>query len=219
MPRPIRRSIRTDCDTVCRAILAECERCWRWRCSRGAGITYPPAGHRLPTRSCPASVRRRRFAALGQSWDALLAEIRAAAPLLDQRLAGAEPQWTRPFAVSAIPYGYVARGGDELWRLGDQASVIPSFSGDGMSIALHSAGLAADLYLRGADAALYQRRLARDVGGAVRFATALSRLAVRRPAAFAIGQAARLLPGAMAAIVAMTRVPDAALRRAGFEAG
>ena len=31
-----------------------------------------------------------------------------------------------------------------LWRLGDQAAVIPSFSGDGISIALHSAHLAAE---------------------------------------------------------------------------
>ena len=42
-------------------------------------------------------------------------------------------------AISPIPYGYLARRIAGLWRVGDQAAVIPSFTGDGISIALHSA--------------------------------------------------------------------------------
>ncbi len=162
-------------------------------------------------------VRRRRFAALGQDWGALLGAIRAEAPLLDERLRGAVPGADRPLAVYAVPYGYVARGAEGPWRLGDQAAVIPSFSGDGMSIALHSARLAADAFLRGEDARAYQRRLARDVGPAVRCATLLSIAAVGPLGAAMIGAGARLLPGAISWIAAATRVPAGALRRAGIE--
>ncbi len=38
-----------------------------------------------------------------------------------------------------------------MWALGDQAAVIPSFTGDGMSIALHSGCLAAAMYLQRGD--------------------------------------------------------------------
>ncbi len=90
-----------------------------------------------------------------------------------------------------IPYGHVRRRSDGIWRLGDQAAVIASFSGDGISIALHSAELAAATYLEGGDADAYQRRLSRDVTGQVLLATALSHALVRRPAQAALGAAAR----------------------------
>ena len=94
-------------------------------------------------------VRRRRFAELGQRWDRLLAAMRAGSPHLDTRLAGSSPCGPRPLALSAIPYGHVRRRSTGIWHLGDQAAVIPSFSGDGMSIALHSAELAARAFLAG----------------------------------------------------------------------
>src|SRR6201999_3729739 len=100
---------------------------------------------------------------------------------------GPQPCWDRPLAISSIPYGYVRREGDDVWRLGDQAAVIPSFAGDGMSIALHSARLAATYHMRGETAAAYQRRMARDVGTAVRAATLLSQLSVHGPGRVLIG--------------------------------
>jgi flavin-dependent dehydrogenase len=161
-------------------------------------------------------VRRDRFAALGQSWEALLAAIRAESALLDCRLGGAEPCGDRPLAVFAVPYGHVARDrGDGLWRLGDQAAVIPSFSGDGMSIALHSAALAARCFLAGETAGDYQRRIARDVRWPVRLATALSLAAVWSPGRRMVAGGAALVPGAVAAVAAATRVPRSALRRVG----
>jgi flavin-dependent dehydrogenase len=158
-------------------------------------------------------VRRRRFAELGQRWGRLLAAMREESPHLDARLTGAEPCWARPLALSVIPYGHVRHRADGIWRLGDQAAVIPSFSGDGMSIALHSAQLAAATYLAGGRADAFQRRLARDVIGQVLWATALSHGMVRRPGQAALFTAARRLPGLMAAVASSTRVSDAALAR------
>ncbi len=57
-----------------------------------------------------------------------------------------------------------------LFRIGDQAAVIPSLTGDGIAIALHSGGLAADVWLAGGDASAYHRRLRADLRGQMRLA-------------------------------------------------
>ena len=158
-------------------------------------------------------VRRARFAALGRRWENLLGAMRAESPHLDRRLAGATAAWPRPLALSAIPYGHVLREGSGPFRLGDQAAVIPSFSGDGMSIALHSAELAVTSYLAGRDVTTFQKRLARDVGAQVLLAAGLSHGLVRRPTQLAIGAAARLFPAIMSAVASHTRVSDSALAR------
>ena len=162
-------------------------------------------------------VRRRRFVALGQRWDHLLAAIRAQSMHLDERLGGAEACSDRPLALSSIPYGYVRRHAEGPFRLGDQAAVIPSFAGDGMSIALHSAELATRTYLAGRGAEARARQLARDVTGQVLLATGLSHGLVRRPTQAALSAMARVFPGVMATIAARTRVSDAALARTRIE--
>jgi flavin-dependent dehydrogenase len=158
-------------------------------------------------------VRRARFAALGRRWENLLAAMRAGSPHLDRRLSGARPTWTRPLALAAIPYGHVLRGTSGPFRLGDQAAVIPSFSGDGMSLALHSAELAVTSYLAGDGANAFQKRLARDVHAQVLLATGLSHGLVRRPTQLALCAVARRFPALVAAVAARTRISDAALAR------
>lgn len=144
---------------------------------------------------------------------ALLEAMRAACPLLDERLQGAEPLWPRPLAISAIPYGHVAQPEPGLWRLGDQAAVIPSFAGDGLGIALHSAHAAAGARLAGEPAEAFQRRLAADLGPRVKAAALLSRLLVRPWAQpLAVGLT-RLRPQLLSAAAARTRIPDRALKR------
>lgn len=164
-------------------------------------------------------IRRRRLHALGSSWDRVLAAIRSESAHLDARLIGARACWARPLALSSIPYGHVQLRADGLWRLGDQAAVIPSFSGDGMSIALHSAQLAAATYLVGGGADAYQRRLARDVTGQVLLATVVSQGLVRREGQGALGWAIRAWPGLMSTVAFHTRVSDAALARAASMTG
>ncbi|MFV8756072.1 NAD(P)/FAD-dependent oxidoreductase [Nannocystaceae bacterium ST9] len=158
-------------------------------------------------------IRQQRLHALGH-WDRVLAAIRSESAHLDARLLGAQPRWARPLAISAIPYGHVRQRSDGLWRLGDQAAVIPSFSGDGMSIALHSAELAATTYLEGGPADAYQRMLARDVTRQVFFSTLLSQGLVRHAGQRALGMAARAWPRLMSTVAFHTRVSDAALARA-----
>lgn len=159
-------------------------------------------------------VRRGRFTEVGQRWERLLDAICAESSHLAGRLASAAPCWAKPLALSVIPYGYLRFRSKGLWYLGDQAAVIPSFSGDGMSMALHSARLAAAIYLAGARAELFQRRLAGDVLGQMLLATGLSQALVRRPGQILIGAATRLLPSLMSVVASQTRIPSAALARA-----
>ncbi len=174
-----------------------------------AGLQQVEAGH---ANLC-LLVRRDRLREVGARWPSLLDAMRAESAHLDRRLTGAEPRWAKPLALSKIPYGFVRRHADGLWRLGDQAAVIPSFSGDGMSIALHSAALAAQTMLAGGTADAFQRQLAHDVRHQVALATACSQCLVRRPGQVVLGAIARAWPGLMSSVALSTRVRDAAMVR------
>ena len=153
-------------------------------------------------------VDRSRYEADGQDWIALLASLKREDPHLADRLEGAEPCWDRPLSVSRVPYGFVHRGADlaGIYRLGDQAAVIPSFCGDGMAIALHSSLLAAAAVLAGHDSATYHRAMRRDAGPPVRLASALYRL-TRSPTIRALTVATlRLWPAPLRAVAQQTRV-------------
>ena len=146
-------------------------------------------------------------------WPKLLASIQQQTPHLALRLSGASPLWERPLAVSAIPYGYL--GGrpnlPNLWRLGYQAACIPSFTGDGMSIALHSASLAAEMHLAGQSSNEYHQTLRTHLHRGMTLATTLSRLMVTTLGRTLAPIALTFYPGAMQSIAGHTRIPDYAL--------
>jgi flavin-dependent dehydrogenase len=152
---------------------------------------------------------RARYDASGGNWPGLLASLCRETPHLETRLAGADETLDRPLTVAAVPYGYVHRDtGDGIYRAGDQFAVIPSFSGDGMSMALHGGAAAAAAILRGEDAAQFHTRLARQLRPQVRLAETLYRLARPRALHPLIMTAARLWPGLLGRIATATRVPQ-----------
>jgi flavin-dependent dehydrogenase len=141
------------------------------------------------------------------SWPALLARL-VTEPAL-AALADAEPLLPRPLAISRVPYGHLAAPTtDGLWRLGDQAAVIPSFCGDGMAIALESGRLAATMLAQGANAADYLRALLTRTRRPVRLAMAA--LAVARHPLGRLAAMAGLsaIPGGLALLARLTRVAD-----------
>ena len=160
-------------------------------------------------------VRQDWLAALGADWDALLAAVRSASPLIDRRLAGAVPCWTAPVAVAHLPFGHLHRAGGGPWRLGDQAAVVPPFTGDGMSVALLSARRAAAMYLAGRSADDFHRRLSAELAPLMRRDMALSRLLASPTGQYLAVGAARLVPALLTWGASATRLPDAALARAG----
>ena len=150
-------------------------------------------------------VRRQVLARLG-AWPALLAAIVAEGGLLAQRLDGAVACRHRPSAVSAIPYGAVQWRAGGLWRVGDQAAVMPSFAGEGMALALRSAELAAAMLCRGMTPEAFQRRLAMAATPRVIAASALSHLLVA-PAGQSTAMALALLcPALLSGTARATRL-------------
>ena len=158
-------------------------------------------------------VRRKTLRHLG-GWTELLQSIRNGTPALHERLHNATPCRQKPLAISPIPYGHLGGPADGVWRVGDQVAVIPSFTGDGMSIALHSAAVAADMYLNGEGADDYARCLTDQLRPGMRFATGLSRAMVTPAARTIAPLLLSLMPGAMGQIALSTRIPDRALLRA-----
>jgi flavin-dependent dehydrogenase len=155
-------------------------------------------------------VRQAELRRIG-GWQELLASILGDNRHLKQRLQGAKALWDRPLAISSIPYGHLAGQPFGLWCVGDQAAVIPSFTGDGMSIALHSAALAAEMYLAGGSAEQYNHRLHAQLSRGMSLATRLSGSIVteggRSLALFGLS----LFPNAMRWIAASTRIPKQAI--------
>ncbi len=160
-------------------------------------------------------VEQRRFEEAGRTWPGVQALLERDSPHLARRLRAATARLDRPLTIFRVPYGFVHAPGPAdppgLFRLGDQAGVIPSFSGDGVSIALHSA-FAAVAAQREGGAAQYHRRMRRDISGQIARASAIYR--VSRAAPGLAVQAARLWPGALGWLARLTRVPPPALRHA-----
>ncbi len=141
-----------------------------------------------------------------EHWASLLDTLTREEPHLALRLAGAVACWQRPLSIARVPYGFVFRGQDPVFRLGDQAAVIPSFCGDGMAIALHSARLAAQAILAGQGAYHYHAAMAQSAGPPVRLAYNLYR-ATRAdlPRRIAVAAASRW-PAAMRYVARRTRI-------------
>jgi flavin-dependent dehydrogenase len=155
-------------------------------------------------------IRQRRMRTLG-GWPELLSAIRNEVPAIDHILCDAIQCWRKPLAISPIPYGYIARSSDGIWRVGDQAAVIPSFTGDGMSIAMHSAELAAKTYLAGRTPEEYLAQLDTHLRRGMRLATFLSRIMVTTTGRLSAPIALALVPGAISWIAKKTRLPNRAL--------
>ena len=111
-------------------------------------------------------VQRRHLARAGHRWEGFLAKMQQDCPHLAMRLAGAEALLAKPIAITHIPYGYIRRTSEDgLYCIGDQAAVIPSFTGDGISIALYTARCATAAYLAARAGAAVSSKIAFRVGG------------------------------------------------------
>lgn len=152
-------------------------------------------------------VQQRYFAHAGFRWESLIANMQQDCPHLAMRLADAEPLLGKPITVTHIPYGYIRRTTEDgLYCIGDQAAVIPSFTGDGISIALHTARSAAASYLASEPASVFQPKLRSAMLPQMRLAeiaaNGLSNALARAVLPFCL----RVWPGAMRVTAKLTRV-------------
>lgn len=143
--------------------------------------------------------------------EALLRTLAEENPRLGDRLAFAD--WTAPIdAIGHVPYGW--RNGETtsgLFRLGDQAGVIPSLAGEGMGIALASAAAAVAAWRCGGAGAApdYQVRLAARMRRPFALANLAWRMGENPRSAPAMVGIARHVPPLMRWISRGTRLPDA----------
>jgi flavin-dependent dehydrogenase len=152
-------------------------------------------------------VQQRYLPRAGRRWENFLEKIQQDCPHLAMRLAGAEPLLAKPIAITHIPYGYIRRTtADGFYCVGDQAAVIPSFTGDGISIALHTARCASSAYLAAEPAPLFQARLRSALLGQMRLAEfaadGLNNSLARAVLPFCL----RVWPGVMRITARLTRV-------------
>jgi menaquinone-9 beta-reductase len=152
------------------------------------------------------AVRRSAFQACGGGWSSLLAAIEGRSRRFAAMLSGARALLPRPVAVAGIPYGYRAPAGD-LFRLGDQAAVIASLTGDGIAIALHSGQHAAEAWLGGIDPGSYQRGLSSALALQMRLAGLLHHGGLNRRTQAVAVPVLRLFPGLLRQAARRTRLP------------
>jgi flavin-dependent dehydrogenase len=152
-------------------------------------------------------VQQRHLAREGNRWENLLAKMQRDCPHLAMRLAGAEPLLAKPIAITHIPYGFIRSTTESgLYCIGDQAAVIPSFTGDGISIALNTARGAVAAYFAAEPAPMFQIKLRSALRAQMRLATfaadGLNNSLARAVLPFCL----RVWPGVMRVTARMTRV-------------
>lgn len=139
----------------------------------------------------------------------LLQEIGAENPWLGERMAYGKIGDVD--AIAAVPYGWRARDTEAgVFRLGDQAAVIPSLAGEGNGIALASGIAAAEAWAAGGSGAAhqYQQDFAQRAALPVTLAYALWRISEHPVRAVVAAQALRAVPGLAGLLARLTRIPD-----------
>ena len=150
------------------------------------------------------AVARSRLRAAGDPL-ALLQALAAAHPALADRLDGLE-SGAAIDAIANVPYGWrTATTAPGVYRLGDQAAVIPSLAGEGMGIAITSGTAAARAILRGDGAAAYQSAFAARAARPLAMAGLVRHLAERPTSARMLASLARA-PWLVRAVAGLTRI-------------
>ncbi len=152
------------------------------------------------------AVRRSRFAEAGSRPEALLEAILREAPALAARFDAAAGIGA-PQAVANVPYGWRARDGEPgLYRIGDQAGVIPSLAGEGIAIAIASGLAAADAIATGQPSTRFQPALADRLRRPIAIAAGLWHLAEQPAGAGLLIAGTRLAPGLAGLAARFTRL-------------
>jgi menaquinone-9 beta-reductase len=164
-------------------------------------------------------VTQKRFESAGKSWNSLIKQIAGECPSVADQLRDALPLFDKPLSIFQIPYGFIHHPHPAeppgLFRLGDQMGVIPSFTGEGMSMVLHSGCLAASTLLReGRVSTAFHKQMAYDIQRQVRLAFVLNKAARFSPGQTALFYLCRTWPSLMQQVAAFTRIRESSMQRA-----
>ena len=155
------------------------------------------------------AVHKSRLDAAGGQPTALLRALGDAHPMLGERLAHAD--WTQNIdAIGHVPYGWRTHDtAPGLFRLGDQAGVIPSLAGEGMGLALASAeaAVAAWRHKSASAAPDFQHRLAERMQRPFAIANLLWRAGENPLTAGGVTSLSAYLPALVHWVSDATRIP------------
>lgn len=154
------------------------------------------------------AVRKSRLTKAGGNPMALFAQVTDASPALADRL-GELTAGCMIDAIGNVPYGWRAHNSQAgLYRLGDQAAVIPSLAGEGIGIALASARYAARIWrdhgTQGAQ--MFQREFSRAAARPFKIADFVKTFSTGAPLGNALTVQLAGVPGAAALVARLTRI-------------
>jgi menaquinone-9 beta-reductase len=157
-------------------------------------------------------VRSASLRKAGGRWDALFDSLTRECPHLAARLVGARPLLDRPLAIAGLPYGYAhaPSSGDRpgLFRLGDQAAVIASLTGDGVALAMASATLAVRIWLDHGNVAMrFHHAWGRRLASQMRAARYVHHACLASAVQPWVLRACRIAPGFLRLAATWTRIP------------
>ena len=145
---------------------------------------------------------------VGAHWHEQAAFLSRQSPFATALLRDARPLFEKPVSTAAIPYGFLrsAEIAPSIYPLGDQLAVVPSFTGDGLAIALASGVAAARGVIAKQTAGEVQRTLIGKMRPQFWIAGALGRM-LETPALSPVTiTAARMLPRVARQMVKATRL-------------
>ena len=152
------------------------------------------------------ALRKSLLASAGGDPRVLLDRLAQAHPRFAERMAFAPPGLTVD-SIGSVPYGWIARSTEAgVYRLGDQAAVIPSLAGEGMAIAMTSGEAAARAWLAGESASRFQQNFGRQARRPVRTAELIWRLAERPAGGRMLAALTAGAPALARAAMALTRI-------------
>jgi flavin-dependent dehydrogenase len=156
------------------------------------------------------AVHRDAFARLG-SWRALVAAFCATNARNAERMRDARELWAKPVAVSGVPYGFVHRAAgdapeERVYRTGDQLAVIPSFTGDGIAIALVTGTRVAQAIAGAASVATFHAAMAKKLAVPMLVSGALAQAIASPLGRASVVWPASIVPGIFSFVAANTRI-------------
>jgi len=137
----------------------------------------------------------------------IFSDLKSRVPRAGELLEGIE-MTDQPMGITRIPYGFVRERSGGTYAVGDQAAVIPSFCGEGMSMALRSGRWGAEAILSDVNADAFQRAYAKAVRRRVQLTARVSQLACSNFGGWLVPQVARLAPPLIGWTAANTRTPE-----------
>jgi flavin-dependent dehydrogenase len=151
---------------------------------------------------------------LSADWRTHLDHLTGQSSAIGDLLSGAQFLSERPAAVSGIPYGYRRHTAiaPNVYGVGDQLCVIPSFTGDGTALALASGLAAAHAVLEGKSAHDFQTAFLQRTRPQLRWAKLVDATFKSAPARALSVAATAALPPLARLMANLTRVRDVEVR-------